>query len=339
MKTDSRVGNDGAPSSTCALAPRASMRRPARTTARKAVRKAVAWSVAACVASLFIVAEVRAQYPIGPGVPVAPGGVLLPAPVSGRLVAQEAIPNPPLEAVDVTLDNPGKETIVARVYHLRSPGRGTEHKLKPGQAVDLVFDRDSGGVLRQTYEIRRFGGLVERRNVDTPIPPKSLYTVVVFAERTTYKYIDRTGKSGGLPNFDSASLVSLGVISLPPGDALASGAVLDLPQEAAARRNPGAAAAFEPPLPLLDRPAARDQEAPPAPTPPPPSRLDPTNGARPPVGPPPESPAVPPPPPPQSDAAPSVAPPRPGPQPQPVPPPRPAGQPKPVPPPVAAEDS
>lgn len=257
------------------------------------------WTLPAAAQFVPPFVPVPVEVPVPVGVPVA-----VPTGVPGRLIEQQIVPYEALEPVTVTLDNPGKEPLVVRTYHLRTQGRGTEHRLAPGQAVDLTFERDPGAVLRQVYRVRRFGGAYEDQVVEKPIPPKPLYTFVVFAERETYRYIDRTGKKGGLPNFSSASAVGLGVFDLPPGEEVEDGAVIEPEREAAARRNPGAVAAFQPPLPLLDRSKTREEARPvPAPQPQPNERPVP----RPQPGPQPqpqpqpsERPVVPPPPTPES---------------------------------------
>jgi hypothetical protein len=89
------------------------------------------------------------------------------------------------------------------------------------------------------------GGWIEQ--VQTfPVPPQPRFTVVAWANRVTYSYVDRKGVSV-LPDFDLKTHVSLGVFPLPPGEYLRDGETVDVFQEALYQGNPGAAAGFGPP--------------------------------------------------------------------------------------------
>ena len=81
-----------------------------------------------------------------------------------------------------------------------------------------------------------------------PLPPRLLYQAVVYTNRVTSVYFDRTKNKGPIPDKETKSLVSLGVFPLPPGDQLRDGDRLDVHAEAVNRRNPGAAALFGEPI-------------------------------------------------------------------------------------------
>ncbi|HEY1064930.1 MAG TPA: hypothetical protein VGE52_02425 [Pirellulales bacterium] len=166
-----------------------------------------------------------------------------------QLVSQEIIPGEPLPPARVSLTNSSREPIVVWLYDLRSPGRGVEQRIPPGASVDVVLDRDAGGILQQVYHVRSFRG-VREEVTQTPLPPRTLYNLVAFAERTQLMYRDPKGISG-VPDYDEKNAVGLGVFEIPPGAAIGENVRLDVPREAAARNNPGAVAGFQRPLPLL----------------------------------------------------------------------------------------
>ncbi len=166
-----------------------------------------------------------------------------------RLVSRRVVKNPPLPPAKVTLRNGGQEEIILQISDALAPAMNAEIQLAPGRAVQRTFQRDSGGTIEEIYLVPGVGGRWEERVESYPIPPQPRYTLVVWANRTTYQYIDRRPNrpQGALPNFDLKTHVSLGVFDLPPGDLLQDGLTIDVYREATARRNPGAAAGFPPP--------------------------------------------------------------------------------------------
>lgn len=197
-------------------------------------------------ALIFVVA---AGWFAAPAVAQIPFAAPRPPSFFSRLVHEETIASEPLEPVKTVFENRGKEPLIVWIYDLRTDGRGSEHRLQPGQAFEFVAERDAGGILRQVYHTPRFGRLYEQV-IDTPVPPATLYRVAVSANRVTYSYRDPKGISGA-PAFDKSSLIPIGVFDIPPGDAIESGTIFDAVREAAARRNPGLIATLEPPQPLL----------------------------------------------------------------------------------------
>lgn len=165
--------------------------------------------------------------------------------LSPRLLSRQVVPNRPLPPARVLFQNPSREEVVMQLDNALSPRGPTQHKIPAGGALNLTIPRDPGGVLEERYAVFGPGGWVER--VDRlPLPAAPQHTVVVWANRTTYSYIDKKGVSV-LPDFDLKSHVSLGVFELPPGELLRDGEQIDVYGEAVARRNPGAAAWFGPP--------------------------------------------------------------------------------------------
>jgi len=165
--------------------------------------------------------------------------------VAPQLVSRKLFTNRPLNAAAVTFRNTTTEELVIRMSDLRVPGKIEEIRIQPGSETLVQADRDAGGTLEEVYLVPGpFGPVEEVRRI--PLPPKQFYDVVVYANRVTYRYVDKRKKKGPLPNFEETSLTSIGAFPLAPGAALSSGTVLDVFQIASNSRNPGAAAVIDP---------------------------------------------------------------------------------------------
>ena len=143
-------------------------------------------------------------------------------------------------------DNPSAEAIIVRLYDRDQGQQVAELNIPAGGAVSRVLERDGGQVLEEVWLIPGPGGqLVEDVHRHT-LPARIRYDVVVFADRTTYQYIDRRQRkpAGALPDFSLNSLVSLGAFPLPAGRGLQQGDRINVPREAALRENPGAPVLF-----------------------------------------------------------------------------------------------
>lgn len=170
---------------------------------------------------------------------VVPGAEEIP-----RLVRRTTTRSQPLATVNVFFDNTSPEPIIYRIDNLANPAAVIERRLAPRQSATETLSRTSGGVLEEVYAVPLPDGtwVEEVNRIDLPAAPG--LRVTVFAERTTYQYIDRRKNkpAGALPDFDRKSLVSIGVFLLPPGELLQDGTRIDVVAEAQAARNPGAAA-------------------------------------------------------------------------------------------------
>jgi hypothetical protein len=162
-----------------------------------------------------------------------------------QLVERRIVPNDPLPPATVTLDNSGAEPLFVQVVDDFDPRRPVEVEIPARGAVQQVFERDAGATVQETYLVPgpMYGSWVERVQ-EYSLPPRPRYSLVVWAQRVTYQYIDEREDrpEGALGSFDLRSNVSLGVIPIPPGDLLQDGERIDVPAEAAYRNNPGAAA-------------------------------------------------------------------------------------------------
>jgi hypothetical protein len=165
--------------------------------------------------------------------------------VAPRLLSRKFFTNRPVNAAAVVLRNTTPEELVLRISDHRVPGKVDEIRLAPNREALLQADRDSGGTLEEVYQVPGpVGAMQQVRRI--PLPPKQYYDIVVYANRVAYRYVDKRKQKGPVPNFEEATLVSIGAFPLAPGLALSAGTTLDVFQIASASRNPGAARALDP---------------------------------------------------------------------------------------------
>ncbi|MCA9072214.1 MAG: hypothetical protein KDA84_24980, partial [Planctomycetaceae bacterium] len=166
------------------------------------------------------------------------------------LVGRRIVGSRPLPPATVYFDNPSQEELVVQMVDQFS-GRGDQFNIPPRGSATKAIPRGGVGTLQETFLVPGpFGGWVEQ--VETySLPPQPGPTMVVWAKRVTYTYIDPKGISA-VPDFDLKNNVSLGVFELPPGQYLEDGDRFNVYAEAAARRNPGAAQYFGMPVPDPD---------------------------------------------------------------------------------------
>ncbi len=159
-----------------------------------------------------------------------------------QLTSRQVVPNPALPPIQVQLANGHRDELVVRVYDRRQDRRPVEVSVKPGESQVIRVERDPGAVWEEVYLVPGpLGTLVEQVH-QWPVPPQGLYDVVVYANRVTSVYFDRTTNSSDVPDSTQKSLVSVGVFPLPPGDLLQDGDRIDVYGEARHQENPGAVA-------------------------------------------------------------------------------------------------
>jgi hypothetical protein len=161
-----------------------------------------------------------------------------------QLVSRSVVPNPALTPANIELVNSHSEPLVLKIADRRSPGRPKELTVAPGKSEEVRIDRDAGAVLKEVYLVPGpLGTLVEQVH-QYPLPPKIYYDIVVYENRVTSVFFDRTKNRTSKPDSVQRSLVSLGVFPLPPGELMREGERVDAYQEAKHQENPGAAAWF-----------------------------------------------------------------------------------------------
>lgn len=167
-------------------------------------------------------------------------------PLPPKLVSRNVVSNSPLPPARVVLANGSPDEIVVQVADAATPANSREVRIPGGGAVPEIFERDAGGVIEEVYLVPDGLGGFAQQVERYPLPPQPRYSLAVWANRTTYQFINKNPNkpAGAQPNFDLKTHVSVGVLSLPPGDLLRDGTTIDVAQEAARNRNPGAAGAF-----------------------------------------------------------------------------------------------
>lgn len=167
-------------------------------------------------------------------------------PFAPQLIRRTILADTPLPPARVVFTNGHNEEVVARLVETGAGQAPRELRIPPGQSVEYPIERDGGGVIEEVYLVPGPLGELVEETVQVPIPPKPLYQLVVYANRVTSVYFDRTKNKSAIPDESSTSLVSLGVFTLPAGDRLQNGDQIDVYREAVTRRNPGAAALIDP---------------------------------------------------------------------------------------------
>ncbi len=139
-----------------------------------------------------------------------------------QLVQRTVAPAQARRPATIHFDNPtSDELVVQMVSPLGLPGR-EQFNIPPGGSVPESIPRIGGGTLQETFLVPGPLGSVVPRVTSYPLPPQPGPTMVVWAKRVTYRYIDPKGISA-VPDFDIKTHASLGVFSLPPGAYLRDG--------------------------------------------------------------------------------------------------------------------
>ncbi len=167
------------------------------------------------------------------------------------LVQRQVALNTALTPATIYFDNPSQDELVVQMVYPFAPVPPQQFNIPAGGSVPRQISRSGGGTLNEVHLVPGPAGSWVPQVLSLPIPPQPGPTLVVWAKRVTYKYIDPKHISV-LPDFDLKNNVSLGVFSLPPGLYLRSGEHFNVFAEAASRWNRGAAQFFGPPIPDPD---------------------------------------------------------------------------------------
>jgi hypothetical protein len=156
-----------------------------------------------------------------------------------RSVAQNVVPNPPLEPARVVLRNTHSDTIIVLLTDLRGGVGSKKIRIPSGASEAVSLDRDSGATIVETFEVRALNGFWERSESRIAIPPTSLYDISVYEVFLQSIAIDRTGSSPNPIEDINYQPRSIGLFVIPAGGQIADNGVLDVYRTANAARNPG----------------------------------------------------------------------------------------------------
>ncbi|MFO0939262.1 MAG: hypothetical protein U0930_00700 [Pirellulales bacterium] len=157
-----------------------------------------------------------------------------------RNVNREIRPNPPLPPAEVELTNSHKNALMILVGDLRSGQVVKELRVEANQSTTITVERDPGSTLVEVVEVMTPGGGWNRQEFVTQIPPVSLYDLSVYEEFLQSIAIDRTGKSPNKIEDVNYQPKSVGLLVLPPGDALPERGQMDAFAQAKSADNAGA---------------------------------------------------------------------------------------------------
>ncbi|MEZ6068140.1 MAG: hypothetical protein R3B90_21050 [Planctomycetaceae bacterium] len=166
--------------------------------------------------------------------------------ISPRLISRRVVPRQPLPPAQVLLTNSGRDDVIVQIADALNPAASRDISVPAGGALPVQLERDSGGVIEETYMVPGPAGDWYEQTQQFPLPPQPRYSLAVWEGRVTYSYIDKRKDrpKGAVPSFDVKNHVSVGVFDLPPGDLLSDGTTIDVYQAARWNRNPGAAGHF-----------------------------------------------------------------------------------------------
>jgi len=163
-----------------------------------------------------------------------------------RTVSQEVHSNAPLPPAQLGLLNTHRSALIVLLGDQRQAGQVQQLRIEPGQTATLTLDRDSGSTIVETYEIRSPGGVWDRQQFTTAIPPRVIYDLSVYEEFLQSIAIDRTGKSPHPIEDVNYMPKSVGFMQIPPGAALPQTSTMDALAQARAANNPGAVRRLDP---------------------------------------------------------------------------------------------
>ena len=153
--------------------------------------------------------------------------------------------NPALQPARIHFENTSAEELRVQIFDTTADAKVEEFAI-PGRSTHAAaLARYSGATVEETLLVADPFGAVRAESRVYEIPAGNIYHVVVWSNRVTSVYFDRTKNKGPIPDEESRSLVSLGVFPLPAGPELVDGSVVDVLKLAKAQRNPGAAGLFD----------------------------------------------------------------------------------------------
>lgn len=163
-----------------------------------------------------------------------------------RTVSQEVHANAPLRPAQLELVNSNRTALIALLADQRQAGKTQQIRIEPGQSATMTLERDAGATILETYEIRSPGGVWDRQQFTTAVPPRVIYDLSIYEEFLQSIAIDRTGKSPNPIEDVNYMPKSVGWFQIPPGAALPQTSSMDAMAQARAANNPGAVRRLDP---------------------------------------------------------------------------------------------
>lgn len=161
-------------------------------------------------------------------------------------VSREIRPNAALPPAEVELINTHKYALMVLIGDLRSGQVVKEVRIEPSKSEFITVERDPGSTIVEVVEVMTAAGGWNRQEYVTQIPPVSLYDLSVYEEILQSIAIDRTGKSPNRIEDVNYQPKSVGLLALPPGEALPERGQLQVFDQAKSAQNPGAVRRIDP---------------------------------------------------------------------------------------------
>lgn len=170
-----------------------------------------------------------------------------------RTVSHDVRPNPPLQAQRIELKNRHKNELWVLIQDRRPGGPKNRIKIPSGGSVQLDFDWDPGATVVESVELLTAGGLYERQEFVTPLPPVPYYDLSVYEQMLQSITVDRRGNNPQPIQEVNYSPKSVGWFILPPAEVIRDG-TLDVYTLALEANNPGGVRRLDPKLWGLGQP-------------------------------------------------------------------------------------
>jgi hypothetical protein len=161
-------------------------------------------------------------------------------------LSHEVQPAEALPPAEIELVNSHRKELWVLIADAFDPSQSMRVIIPPGESKIVKLERDPGGELVEVYENHLAGGIIEREQFVTTLPPAPRYDVSVYEVVAQSVAIDRTVPGGRIEDVNY-SPSSVGWFDLPSGSDVVNGTI-DVYERATAMDNPGAARRIDPKL-------------------------------------------------------------------------------------------
>jgi len=161
-------------------------------------------------------------------------------------LSHELHPAEALPVAEIELYNSHSKELWVLIADVVQPANSLRLRIPPGESQVVKLERDPGGELVEVFENHLPGGVVEREQFVTLLPPAPRYDVSVYEVFLQSVAIDRTVPGGRIEDVNYSPR-SLGWFDLGAGPDLANGSI-DVYEMAKSMENPGAVRRIDPKL-------------------------------------------------------------------------------------------